>query len=258
MGRPGRKAVADLLPDFCAKESIDCVLANAENAAGGRGLTPPVAQELFKAGIHVLTLGNHTWDRSEIEPLLSDPRILRPANYPALLGGQGMGRYPVKGTDLVVIALMGRHNLAEIDSPFQVADKLLAGLPDGPARPVILVDMHAEATSEKQAMGWYLDGRVTAVLGTHTHVQTADERILPQGTAYLSDVGMTGPLNSIIGGDRDAALKRFLTGVPVRIDVAEGDTQFNACVLEIDDKTRRVTAIRRIYQTGSPTHDPTA
>jgi len=241
-GRPGRDAVRGWVPSLRRERGIDFAIGNAENAAGGRGLTASTAKELFDAGLDVLTLGNHTWDRSETEPLLADPRVLRPANYPAPLPGKGLGVYPVGGRSVAVLQLMGRHNMASIDCPFQAADRLFK---DRPA-PVVIVDMHAEATSEKQAMGWYLDGRASAVLGTHTHVQTADERVLPGGTAYIGDVGMAGPRDGIIGGDRAGAIKRFLTGVRVRLEVAEGDALFCGAVVEVDDASGRARSIERI------------
>ncbi len=244
-GRPGREAVRHFVPQIRRDEGIDFVVGNVENAAGGRGLTGPVAKELFSAGMDVFTLGNHTWDRPETEPLLSDPRILRPANYPPLLAGRGLGVYPVNGKRVAVMQLMGRHHMDTIDCPFRAADTLLNGL----EADLVLVDMHAEASSEKQAMGWYLDGRVAAVLGTHTHVQTADERILPGGTAFIGDVGMAGPRDGIIGGDRASALKRFLTGVRVRLSVAEGDAQFCAVIVEADESTGRARSIARIQKT---------
>jgi 2',3'-cyclic-nucleotide 2'-phosphodiesterase len=201
-----------------------------------------VAQELFQSGVDAITMGNHTWDRPEIEPLLSEDRVLRPANYPPPLSGHGHAVFHVGGARLGVLQVMGRHNMMDIDCPFRTADAVLKDM----KADVIFVDMHAEATSEKQAMGWYLDGRVGAVVGSHTHVQTADERILPGGTAYLGDAGMTGPRDGIIGGQRDAALRRFLTGIPVRIDVAEGDAQFCACLVDLDEKTGKARGIERV------------
>jgi len=243
-GKPGREAVERFVPQWRRERGVDIVVANAENAAAGRGLTPAIAQDLFAAGVNVITMGNHTWDRPEIEPLMSDERVLRPANYPAVLSGKGHGVYHVNGVRFGVLQLMGRHHLANIDCPFQTADRLLKEMD----AQVILVDMHAEATSEKNAMGWHLDGRVGAVVGTHTHVQTADNRILPGGTAYLTDTGMTGPRDGIIGGNREASLRRFLTGLPVRIEPAEGDAQFCACLIEFDAATGKAKSIERILQ----------
>jgi metallophosphoesterase (TIGR00282 family) len=244
-GRPGREAVRHFVPLLRREQGIDFVVGNVENAAGGRGLTEPVAKELFASGIDVFTLGNHTWDRKETLPLLQDPKILRPANYPPLLPGRGLGVYSVNGKRVAVLQLMGRHHLDTIDCPFRIADGLLKEL----SADLVIVDMHAEASSEKQAMGWYLDGRVAAVLGTHTHVQTADERVLPGGTAYIGDVGMAGPRDGIIGGDRTTALERFLTGVRVRLSVAEGDAQFCAVIVDVDETTGRARSIARLNNT---------
>jgi metallophosphoesterase (TIGR00282 family) len=243
-GRPGREAVGHFVPLLRRDKKIDFVVGNVENAAGGRGLTDPVAKELFAAGIDVFTLGNHTWDRKETLPLLQDLRILRPANYPPSLPGKGLGVYPVNGKRVAVLQLMGRLHLDTIDCPFRAADALLKDL----AADVVFVDMHAEASSEKQAMGWYLDGRVAAVVGTHTHVQTADERILTGRTAYIGDVGMAGPRDGIIGGERAPALERFLTGVRVRLSVAEGDAQFCAVIVDVDESTGRARTIERVNE----------
>lgn len=244
-GRPGREAVRHFVPLLRREAGIDFVVGNVENAAGGRGLTEPVAKELFASGIDVFTLGNHTWDRKETLPLLQDPNILRPANYPPLLPGRGLGVYSVNGKRVAVLQLMGRHHLDTIDCPFRTADGLLKEV----SADLVIVDMHAEASSEKQAMGWYLDGRVAAVLGTHTHVQTADERVLPGGTAYIGDVGMAGPRDGIIGGDRATAMQRFLTGVRVRLSVAEGDAQFCAVIVDVDETTGRARSIARVNNT---------
>ena len=243
-GRPGREAVQHFVPRLRQLHRIDFAVGNAENAARGRGLTERTARELFSAGLDVLTLGNHTWDRPDMETLLKDPRILRPANYPASLAGRGCGVYSAAGKSVAVLQVMGRHHLPAIDCPFQTADAQLRRLDT----PLVLVDIHAEATSEKQAMGWYLNGRVSAVLGTHTHVQTADERVLPGGTAYIGDVGMAGPLDGIIGGNREMSLRRFLTGVPVRLDVADGNARFCAVVVDVDDDTGRARSIERISE----------
>jgi hypothetical protein len=243
-GRPGREAAAHFVPRVRKESGVDFALANAENAAGGRGPTPAVAEELFACGLDALTLGNHTWDRTETQPLLQDPRVLRPANYPPLLPGRGLGVYPVGGRRLAVLQLMGRHHMDPIDCPFRTGDHCLNDL----EADVVVVDMHAEMSSEKQAMGWYLDGRVGAVVGTHTHVQTADERVLPGGSAYIGDVGMTGPRDGVIGGDKESSLKRFLTGTRVHLDVAPGDAQFCAVLLDLDESTGRARGIRRIQE----------
>ncbi len=233
-----------MVPRLKRERGVDFVIGNGENAAGGRGLTPAVAQELFQTGVNVITMGNHTWDRPEIEPLLSEDRVLRPANYPPMLSGHGHAVFSVGSIRLGVLQLMGRHNLANIDCPFRKADEILKAM----KADLIFVDMHAEATSEKQAMGWYLDGRVGAVVGTHTHVQTADDRILPGGTAYLTDTGMTGPRDGIIGGNRDMSLRRLMNGVPIRVEVAEGDAQFCGCLLDLDETTGKARSIQRINE----------
>lgn len=242
MGRPGREAVRRFVPEVAGEHGVDFVVANAENAAGGRGLTSSVAEELFASGVHAVTMGNHTWDRPEIESLLSQDRVIRPANYPPSLSGHGHAVFHVQGRRLGVLQVMGRHNMAAIDCPFRTADAILSSM----EADVIVADLHAEASSEKQALGWYLDGRVAAAVGTHTHVQTADERVLPGGTAFIGDIGMTGPLNGIIGGVREQAMKRFLTGLPVRIEVAEGPAVFCAVVVEADPATGKSTGVRRI------------
>jgi len=241
---PGRRILAEQLPRVVADEQIDLTLANAENAAGGFGITPLVAEELFATGIDVLTSGNHIWDKREILDYLSvQPRLLRPANYPDGLPGQGLVVVTsTSGVACAVINLQGRTHMPPTDCPFRKADEILASL--DAAVKVRIVDFHAEATSEKVAMGWYLDGRVSAVLGTHTHVATADARLLPQGTAYQTDVGMTGPHDSIIGVDRDVVLRRFLTGVPVRMEAAKRGAQLHAVIIDVDEQTGRARQIR--------------
>jgi hypothetical protein len=242
IGKPGRRAVAALLPGLRREMAIDAVIANGENAAAGRGLTMKTADELFTAGVDIITSGNHIWDQREIIPALdSDMRLVRPANYPESVPGRGAascGR-------LTVLNLMGRTFMYEIDDPFRAADRLLAEIADDQ---VVVVDMHAEATSEKVAMGWYLDGRVAAVFGTHTHVPTADARLLPQGTAFVSDLGMCGPRDSIIGVEAEGVLRKFLTGMPAKFTVAERSkvVQFNAALIDIDDATRLARSIERV------------
>jgi metallophosphoesterase (TIGR00282 family) len=241
VGKPGRRAVAALLPGLRQELGIDAVVANGENAAAGRGLTGKTSKELFDAGVDVITSGNHIWDQREIvEHLEKDTRILRPANYPETAPGRGV----TSDARLTVINLMGRTFMYEIDDPFRVADRLLAEVPAGQT---IVVDMHAEATSEKVAMGWYLDGRVTAVFGTHTHVPTADQRLLPKGTAFVCDIGMCGTRDSIIGVDPEPVLRKFLTGMPAKFSVAEGPTTvtFNAVLIEADE-TGQARSIERV------------
>lgn len=238
VGSPGRQIVLDRLADLVAPRQIDLVIANGENAASGFGITPRLAQELLNTDIAVLSGGNHSWDRKEIlEFMPYEPRLLRPANFPE--GSPGSGLYlgvAKNGARYAVMNLQGRVFLPAIDDPFRKADELLASLP--PDVRFVLVDMHAETTSEKVAMGWYLDGRVTAVVGTHTHVATADERVLPQGTAYITDVGMTGPHDGVIGMDRQGIIKKFIDGLPARFEVAQGDVQMNAVLIETDDEAQ--------------------
>ncbi len=241
IGKPGRQACTRLLPELREKYNLDLVIVNAENAAGGIGVTPGTAEELLDAGADVLTSGNHVWNHKEILPCLEgDMPILRPLNYPPGVPGRG---YVIIGRALVV-NLIGRTFMNAYDCPFRAMDRLLDELEDRPS--TIIVDFHAEATSEKMAMGRYLDGRVSAVLGTHTHVGTIDTRILPDGTAYVTDIGMVGPENSVIGDDIDAVLKRFLTLLPNRLSVGKGRTVFNAVLVKTDDTTGRADSIDRV------------
>jgi hypothetical protein len=242
MGRPGRRAVAALLPGLRQELGVDFIIANGENAAAGRGLTLPTARELFDAGVEVITSGNHIWDQKEIIPSLDEEApILRPQNYPP--GTPGRGIMTCNGVS--VINLQGRTFMPPLDCPFRTADALLKRLPE---RSVVIVDVHGEATSEKVAMGWYLDGRVSAVLGTHTHVATADARVLPRGTAFVCDVGMVGSRDSIIGDDIDAVLSRFLSQLPHRLPVAENSRvlQFNAVLIDINEATGLARSIVRV------------
>jgi metallophosphoesterase (TIGR00282 family) len=246
VGRPGRELVRRGLAGLVAHHRIDLVIANGENAAAGFGITPDLAEELFAWGVHVISGGNHSWDKKEIVPYMADhPRLLRPANFPA--GTPGRGRVVVEaqnGVSVAVINVMGRVFMTALDDPFRVvADEI--GVARRDAR-VIFVDFHAEATSEKVAMGWHLDGRATAVVGTHTHVATADARVLPQGTAYITDVGMTGPHDSVIGVERAAVLQRFLTGLPQRFETATENPRLNAVIVTADEATGRATAIEQL------------
>lgn len=235
VGAPGRQIVRERLADIVAQRQIDLVVANCENAASGFGITPRLVEELLAAGIDVLTGGNHIWDRKEIlDYIPHQPRLVRPANFPEGNPGGGLFVGTAKnGARYAVLDLQGRVFMPAIDCPFRTADRRLATLP--PEVRVVVVDMHAEATSEKLAMGWYLDGRVTAVVGTHTHVTTADERVLPGGTACITDVGMTGPHAGVIGMDRGGMIKRFLDAMPARFDVASGDVQMNTVLIEADE-----------------------
>jgi metallophosphoesterase (TIGR00282 family) len=249
IGQPGRDILVRRLAELVEAEDAGFVIVNGENAAGGKGLTPAIAGELFDLGINVITLGNHTFDRREIEDALSDSRILRPANYPPNVPGQGYGIYTLgAGKKIAVVSLMGRVYLTPIDCPFRKANEILDKIAGETS--TVIVDFHAEVTSEKIAMGWYLDGRVSAVIGTHTHVPTADERILPRGTAFITDAGMTGPVDGVIGMDRDVVIKKFLTGMPQYFVVAKGNVMIQGCIIDIDDATGRATAIRRIAVQG--------
>lgn len=241
VGSPGRRALREILPDLRTGLGIDVIIANGENAAAGRGLTMRTAKEMFNAGVDIISSGNHIWDQKEIiEELDGEAPILRPANYPP--GSPGRGVLSLKG--ITVINLQGRTFMPSIDCPFRTADALLKEAFEGP----IIVDLHAEATSEKQAMGWYLDGRVSAVLGTHTHVPTADTRILPKGTAYVTDAGMSGARDSVLGFEISASHRLFLTQLPTRLPVEEGGKVLimNSVLVDIDETTRKATCIQRI------------
>lgn len=247
VGNPGRKAVKELIPVLKKKYEADFCIANGENAAGGSGITYVVTQELTRAGIDAITLGNHTWSKREILNFIdSDTNVVRPANYPKELPGKGSMILDMNGMKIGILNLMGRIYMDSIDCPFKAADRELQYLKS--QTKVVLVDMHAEATSEKCALAWYLDGRVSCVLGTHTHVQTADERILPFGTAFISDVGMTGPYEGIIGIDREIIINKFITHMPTKHEIARGSVQFNAVALDIDEVTGKARKIERISQ----------
>jgi metallophosphoesterase (TIGR00282 family) len=246
VGKPGRRAVRELLPSLVAAEDISLVVANCENAAGGFGVTREILDELLQAGIQVLTSGNHIWDKKEVVDLfLEYNSLLRPANYPAQTPGEGSILVTTRENLRVgVLNLVGRAFMSPVDCPFQAAERLLPSLKE--QAQVILVDIHAEATSEKKALAYYLDGRVSAVLGTHTHVQTADETILPGGTAYISDTGMTGPHDSVIGIKKEIVIERFLTQIPHRFEVARGGIRLEGVILEIDGQTAKTLHIRRL------------
>jgi hypothetical protein len=249
-GQPGRRIVKERLPQLREELRPDIVLANAENAAAGFGITPALVEELLDLDIAVLTSGNHIWDKREIYGYLRDQidgRLLRPANYPGDSPGRGVfvGKSPA-GIGYAVMNLQGRVFMPAIDCPFRKADELLRGIPDDVK--IRIVDMHAEATSEKQALAWYLDGRVTAVLGTHTHVPTADETVLPQGTAFVTDLGMTGPYESVIGMDRKAIIQKFLDQLPTRFEVAKGDVRLSAVLLEADPESGHALSIQRVLR----------
>ena len=250
-GRPGRTIVRDLLPQIVRDQHPDLVIANGENSAAGFGITPGLAEELFDLGIDVITTGNHVWDKREIVDYFQNinapghsqsRRLLRPANYPADMPGSGLYQGRKGDVPYAVINLQGRVFMAANDDPFSVADQLLKQV----TAKIIFVDMHAEATSEKVSLGWYLDGRVTAVVGTHTHIPTADEHVLPQGTAYITDVGMTGPYDGVIGVQKELVIGRFLNGMPVRFEPATGDVRLCAVIIDCDESSGKARNIERL------------
>ena len=242
IGKPGRQAVRSLVPDLRAELGIDLVIANGENAAGGFGITLDITYELLESGVDVITSGNHIWDQKDIIPHMDEGiPLIRPANYP---DAPGLGYLIQDG--VMVLNLMGRVFMPALDCPFRTADAILQEASESGAPLVKIVDFHAEATSEKQGMAWYLDGRVSAVLGTHTHVGTVDAKILPRGTGSLTDVGMTGPINSVIGSSVDAVLDRFLTGMPQRLSVASGPVIMNSVLIDVDRETGKTEAIQRV------------
>jgi len=246
VGNSGRKAIKYLLAKIIDKSNIDIVIANGENAAGGFGITKVVSQELFDSGINVITTGNHVWNKKETQALISyEKKILRPANYPDDVpgGGSGISNTPL-GEKIGVINISGRVFMDPLDCPFRVVQKEISLIEKETKN--IIVDFHAEATSEKMAMGWFLDGKVSAVVGTHTHVQTADERILPGGTGYITDVGMTGSFDSIIGIKKDNPIKKFLTQMPQKFEVAKKDIRFQGVIVEIDSNNGKCITISRI------------
>ncbi len=246
IGKPGRQVVSRELHRLVDNHLVDIVIANGENAAGGFGLTEDTAKDLFACGIHLLTSGNHIWDKREaMDYLTRENRVIRPANYPPGTPGRGSNVLTTAGgTKIGVLNLEGRVFMNNLDCPFRTADIEVARLRD--VTPIILVDFHAEATSEKMALGWYLDGRVSAVIGTHTHVQTADERIFPSGTAYLSDAGMTGAFDSVIGVRKDEPIEKFLSQIPAKFEVAKGNLGLNGVLIEVDDLNGRAIRIERI------------
>jgi metallophosphoesterase (TIGR00282 family) len=252
VGRPGREIVKRGARAVARRLGADLVVANGENAAAGAGITRENADEIFKAGVHVITGGNHIWDKREILEFIDrEPRLIRPANYPD--GTPGRGSVVVAaadGTQVGVISLMGRVFLSTLDDPFAIALREIAAVREAGAS-AILVDFHAETTSEKIALSWWLDGKVTAVIGTHTHVQTADERILPEGTACLTDAGMTGPHDGVIGMDRQGVIARFRTGMPARFEPASGDVRLHGAILTLDPTSGRATAIERVAVTSA-------
>ena len=246
VGRPGRRTFAARTAELKKQQRIDLVIINGENSAGGRGITRESLDDLIVGGADVITTGNHVWDRKEVSAIIDDePYLVRPANYPEGAPGKGYCIYPHRYKTIGVMNLSGRSFMTPMDCPFRKADEIIRELKG--RCDIIILDFHAEATSEKQAMGFYLDGRVNAVIGTHTHTQTADARLLPKGTAYITDVGMVGALDSVFGVKVDCILDKFLYSFPVKFDVAEGRCVFGAVLLEIDDATNKTVGIERIY-----------
>ncbi len=244
-GEPGRRAVQILLPRLRKQYEVDLAIVNVENSAAGFGVTPQMARAFLEQGVDVMTSGNHIWDKKEIvEHIAKENLLLRPANFPTGTPGTGFVTVKAGPHKVAVLNLMGRVFMLPIDCPFRKADEILPELRKD--TPIIIVDMHAEATSESQAMGWHLDGRVSAVVGTHRHVQTADERVLPQGTAYITDLGMTGPTDSVIGVDKDIALERFITQMPNRFEPAKGPVALHGALLKVDAETGRGLSIERL------------
>ncbi|MEA4892772.1 MAG: TIGR00282 family metallophosphoesterase [Peptococcaceae bacterium] len=249
VGRPGREILAAKLKNLIRAWQADMVIVNGENAAGGKGITPEVAKELYDLGVDVITMGNHTWDnRGIFQCIDSDPNLIRPANFPQGTPGRGYTLYEVRPgkKPVAVINLMGRVYMQPLDCPFACADQILKELAG--VTPLIFVDFHAEVTSEKIAMGWYLDGRVTAVAGTHTHVQTADERVLPKGTAFITDTGMTGPRDSVLGVDPQIIIRKFTTQMPVRHELAGGQKILSGILVEAEENLGRASKIIRICE----------
>lgn len=249
VGRPGRDLLRHGLAALASHHNVDLIIANVENAAAGHGITPDIANDLFEYGVHVMTGGNHTWDKKEIFPYIAkQPRMIRPANYPE--GAPGLGRYVARAENGVMVGVvnaMGRVFMTPLDDPFRVVLEQI-DLVKADGAQIVFVDFHAEATSEKVAMGWHLDGKVAAVVGTHTHVQTADDRVLPKGTAYITDVGMTGPHDSVIGVDRLAIVHRFLSAMPQRFETATENPRLNGVVVQADEQTGLAVSITRVNQ----------
>ena len=246
VGEIGVRKLKEILPKLKKEEKIDFVITNGENSAGGMGITEKNFKDLLEAGTNVVTMGNHTWGKKDIFKFIDNPQILRPANYPKGVVGKGLGIYEYQNKKIAVINLIGRVDVNILsENPFILAKEMVEDLQD--KVDIIIIDFHAEATAEKIAMARYLDGKITALFGTHTHVQTADEQIFPQGTAYITDIGMTGPRNSVIGMDINASIKRFETTLPEKYKLAEGDCIFNGVIFDIDDKINKVKDIKRIF-----------
>jgi metallophosphoesterase (TIGR00282 family) len=246
VGRPGRETIAKLLPGLKQEFNLDLVIANAENAAGGSGITPDVAYELFSSGLDVLTSGDHIFKKKESLDIIQHPQILRPANLPEMCPGKGVIILEKNNIKIAIINLQGRVFMNPIECPFRVSRQIVEKLKT--EAKVIIVDMHAEATSEKIALGWFLDGLVSAVFGTHTHVQTADERILPGGSAFITDVGMTGSCDSVIGRKKEQIIERFISSMPMHFELARGDEQLQGAVVDIDEGTGKARSIERVIR----------
>ena len=247
VGEGGVKKLKELLPKIREEEKIDFVIVNAENSAGGMGITTKIFNELKALNIDAMTMGNHTWGKKDIFTFIDDPKLLRPANYPNNVPGKGYGIYNCKGKKICVVNLIGRTDMNVLsENPFQKMQEILKEVRS--QADIIILDFHAEATAEKIAMGYYLDGKITAMFGTHTHVQTADEKILEHGTGYITDIGMTGPIKSVIGMDMVASIKRFETTLPERYKLAEGNCMLNGCIFDINDETCRVNKVTRVVR----------
>ena len=246
VGESGVRKLKEVLPKIKKEENIDFVITNGENSAGGMGITEKNFREMLALGINSITMGNHTWGKKDIFKFIDEPQLLRPANYPKGVVGKGLGIYECKGKKIAVMNFIGRVDINILsENPFIMAKEMVEEIKD--KVDIIIIDFHAEATAEKIAMGRFLDGKITALFGTHTHVQTADEQILPEGTAYITDIGMTGPKDSVIGMDVHASIKRFETTLPEKYKLVEGDCIFNGVIFEIDDEKNKVTEIKRIY-----------
>jgi len=247
VGESGVKKLKEVLPIIKKEENIDFVITNGENSAGGMGISEKIFKEMKEMGINAITMGNHTWGKKDIFKFIDEPQLLRPANYPKGVVGKGLRIYECKGKKIAIMNFIGRVDINILsENPFIMAKEMVEEIKNNVD--IIIVDFHAEATAEKIAMGRYLDGKITALFGTHTHVQTADEQILPQGTAYITDIGMTGPKDSVIGMDIQASIKRFETSLPEKYKLAEGECIFNAVIFDVDDNTNKVLQIKRIYR----------
>lgn len=245
VGENGLNKLKEILPNLKQREKVDFVIVNGENVAGGMGITEKHFKQILFSGADVVTLGNHTWSKKDVFNIIDEEKLLRPANYPKGVVGKGYNIFNCKNKKIAVINLIGRTNMGILsENPFLEADEIIKNIQN--KVDYIIIDFHAEATAEKIAFANYVDGRVNIVFGTHTHVQTADEMILPNGTAYITDIGMTGPINSVIGMDKKASIKRFVTTLPEKYKIAEGESKFNSCLFELDDKTCRIDKITRI------------